>query len=152
MNERLPGIPKLNALWRAVELAAELRELPRDRRTLVFNTQGPITFYLRAENADVRIVRWNRPRVEVSLRLEAAFGWRLMADQDEAGVYVVAHRRRMLGKLSSAAFSIIVPDDAYLALRLQDGRVALEHVTGTLEIPPSTEQVPLLPALAQSGS
>ena len=136
MTKSLPGIQHLNTLWRAVSTAADLREVARDRRTYVFNTAGPITFYLRAEKADVRIVRWQMARVEVNLRLEAAFGWRVAAEQDENGVYVVAHRRRVIGELSSAVFAVAVPDDAHLAIKLEDGRVTLDDVVGLLEIPP----------------
>lgn len=147
-QNRLPGIPHLNKLWQAVNVATELREKTRTRRTYVFNTHGPITFYLRAEKADVRVVRWNLPKVEVSLLLEAAFGWRMVAEQDDAGVYVVAHRRRMLGNFSSAMFSVVLPNDAHLALKLDDGRVTLDHIDGLLEIPPPEGDVypRLLPA------
>lgn len=145
MTRSLPGIQHLNTLWQAINTAADLREVARTRRTYVFNTSGPITFYLRAEKADVRIVRWQLSRVEVSLRLEAAFGWRVAAEQDENGVYVVAHRRRVIGELSSAVFAVAVPEDAHLAIKLEDGRVTLDNVAGLLEIaPPVREKRPYL--------
>lgn len=140
MSKQLPGPQRLNTLWRAVNFAAELREMTRLRRTYVFNTAGPITFYLRAEKAHVHIARWHLPKVEVSLRLEGAFGWRMAADQDEAGVYVVAHRRRVLGGLSSALIAATVPHDAHLTLKLEDGQVTFEQVEGILQIPPLIEE------------
>ncbi len=148
MTRQLPGIPRLNRLWQAVNAAAELREMTRDRRTYVFHTSGPITFYLRAEKADVHIARWKLPKVELSVRLEGAFGWRVAAEQDEAGVYVAAHRRRVIGEFSSALFSVIVPHDAHLALKLEDGQVRLANVSGLLEIPALSEEMRyhLLPA------
>jgi hypothetical protein len=145
MTKSLPGIQHLNTLWRVVNVAADLREVARDRRIYVFNTAGPITFYLRAEKADVRIVRWQFARVEVSLHLEVAFGWRVAAEQDENGVYVVAHRRRVIGELSSAVFAVAVPQDTHLVLKLEDGRVTLDDVAGLLEIaPPVPEKRPYL--------
>lgn len=126
----------LDKLWQAVSIASDLRDLTRHKQTYYFQTVGPITFYLRAENAEVQIMRWALPKVEVSVFLQAAFGWRLVTDQDEAGVYVVAKRRRVVGELSSAMFAVIVPDDAFLMLALEDGRVVIEHVSGTLHVPP----------------
>ena len=137
---KIPGTQQLNTLWRAVNAASEIREMARTRRTLVFNTFGPITFFLRAENVDVRIVRWQIPRVEVSMKLEASFGWRIAAEQDESGVYIVAHRRKVLGGFSSAQFQVIVPQDTYLSLKLQKGRVMMEQINGTLQVPPPTAE------------
>lgn len=138
MRKQLPGILRL---WQAVNAAAELREMTRERRTYVFHTSGPVTFYLRAEKADVQIARWKLPKVEVSVRLEGAFGWRLAAEQDDAGVYVVAHRRRVLGEFSSALFSVVVPHDTHLALKLEDGQVRLVNVNGLLEIPALADEM-----------
>lgn len=140
MTNRLPGATRLNTLWRAVNVAAELREISRARHTYVFNTPDPITFFLRADRADVRVVRWDMPRVELRVRLEGAFGWRVATDQDEAGVYVVAHRRRLVGEFSSALFDVAVPQATHLVLKLDDGRVTLEHVHGSLQVPPPTTE------------
>lgn len=137
---KIPGTQHLNTLWQAVKTASEIREMTRTRRTYVFHTFGPITFFLRAENVDVRVVRWDIPRVEVSVMLEASFGWRIAADQDESGVYVVAHRRKVIGELSSAQFHVVVPQDTYLSLKLEKGRVMMEHINGTLQVPPPTPE------------
>lgn len=127
---------KLNTLWQVVNAASEITSLTRHTQTYYFSTLGPITFYLRAENADVRVLRWALPKVEVTATLQASFGWRVATDQDEAGVYVVAKRKAVLGRMSTGLFSIVVPEDAYLVLKLDDGRVILEHITGTLQVPP----------------
>lgn len=126
----------LNRLWQAAQTIADLRDLTRHRRTFTFMTQGPITVYLRSEQADVRVMRWALPRVEVTATLEGAFGWRMGTDQDEAGVYIAARRRAMVGALSHALFEIVAPEDAWLLLKLDDGRVTLEGVQGALQIPP----------------
>jgi len=137
MTKLLPGPAQLNTLRQAVDMAADLREMTRSRRTLVFHVTEPITFFLRAENADVRIMRWDAPRVEVRALLEGAFGWRMATDQDEAGIYVVAHRRRLLGEFASALFDVVVPRETHLILKLDDGRLTLAHVNGTLHVPPA---------------
>lgn len=127
---------RLNTLWQAVNAASTVAELARQSQTYHFGVSQPVTFYLRAENADVRITRWAQPKIEVAVQLQVAFGWRLAADQDEAGVYMVAKRRALVGGLSSASFNVLVPDSTYLMLNLTDGRLVLEHVDGALHIPP----------------
>jgi hypothetical protein len=131
---------KLNTLWQVVSLASDLKGITRHTQTYYFSTIGPITFYLQAEHAEVRVMRWALPKVEVTATLQAAFGWRIATDQDAAGVYVVAKRKALLGGMSSAVFTVIVPDDAYLVLKLDDGRVMLEHINGTLQVPPTSAE------------
>jgi hypothetical protein len=126
----------LNTLWQAVNVASSVTELARQSQTFHFNVSGAVTFYLQAESAEVRVTRWNEPKIEVLAQVQAAFGWRMETDQDEAGVYVVARRRLVVGTLSSALFSVLVPQDTYLILKLTDGRVTLNHIDGTVQIPP----------------
>ncbi|MEO8607069.1 MAG: hypothetical protein ABI690_04275 [Chloroflexota bacterium] len=127
----------LNTLWQAVNVASSVTELARQSQTFHFNVNGAVTFYLQAESAEVRVTRWNEPKIEVMAQVQAAFGWRMETDQDEAGVYVVARRRLVVGTLSSAVFSVLVPQSAYLILKLSDGRVTLNHVDGTIQVPPA---------------
>ena len=126
----------LNTLWQTLNAVSELREMTRRRQTYYFSTLGPITFYLQAENAEVQVLRWTQPKVEVTAVLHGSFGWRVATDQDEAGIYVVARRKPLLGSRSRALFTVIVPHDALLVLKLDSGRVVMEHVSGTVQIPP----------------
>ncbi|MGQ9889294.1 MAG: hypothetical protein ACUVSX_12500 [Aggregatilineales bacterium] len=137
-------MPRLTTLWQTVSAVVELSEIARSRQTYYFSTLGPITFFLKAEQAEVRVRRWAQPRVEVTVTLQAAFGWRVATDQDEAGVYVVAKRRPLVGSLARAAFDVLVPHDAYLDLRLDGGRVVLEGVRGALQVPPPSAEGALL--------
>ncbi len=142
-------VKHLNVLWQAASAASVAGDFVRQSRThtYVFRTHEPTTVYIRAEQTEVQVTRWNVPQVEVTLQLQAAFGWRTAAEQDEAGVYVVAKRRPLLGAASSAVIRLIVPDDAYLVLNLDKGRVLLDEVTGTLRLPPLTPpDVSLLPS------
>lgn len=126
----------LNTLWQIVNAASTIGELARHSQTFHFNVSGPITFYLQSENAQVQVFRWALARVEVTAQLQVPFGWRIATDQDDAGVYLVARRRMVVGAASSAVFNVTVPHDAFLLLKLANGRVILEHVDGVLHIPP----------------
>jgi hypothetical protein len=137
-------VPRLTTLWQTVSAVSELSDIARSRQTYHFSTLGPVTFYLQAEQAEVRVTRWPQPRVEVTVTLQAAFGWRVATDQDEAGVYIVARRRPLVGGLSRAVFDALVPHDAFLDLRLDDGRVVLEGVRGMLQVPPPASDITLL--------
>jgi hypothetical protein len=126
----------LNTLWQAVNVASSVSELTRHSQTYHFGVSGAVTFYLQAEHAEVRINRWFQPKIEVTAQLQMPVGWRLETDQDEAGVYVVAKRRPVVGTLSSANFTVFVPQETYLLLKVEDGRIVMEHVTGTFNMPP----------------
>lgn len=138
----------LNTLWQVVNAASDLRDMTRKRQTYHFSTIGPVTFYMQAANAEVQIMRWNLPKIEVGVLLQASFGWRVVTDQDEAGVYVVAKRRKLIGGIANAAFQIIAPADAFLVLKLEQSRLVMEQVNGVFNIPPASESntVALLPA------
>jgi hypothetical protein len=126
----------LNMLWQLVNAASTVSELARQSQTYRFGVMGPVTFYLCADHAVVQLTRWRQPMVEVSAQLQAAFGWRIVTDQDEAGVYFVAKRRAVVGGFSRAVFRVNVPQDTYLMLKLHSGHVLLEDVNGTLNIAP----------------
>jgi hypothetical protein len=87
--------------------------------------------------------RWRRcvspaagASAEVQATLGAPFAWRVASDQDEAGIYFVAHRRPLVGALAVASFHISVPPETYLILKLDNVRMTLDDVNGTVELPP----------------
>lgn len=140
----------LNTLWQAVSAVSTLREFTRHERTYYFAVQSPpVTFYLAADNATVQIIRWPRPLIEVTTSLQGSFGWRIATEQDEAGVYMAAKRRNVVGGLSSARFEARVPMDTYLVLRLENGALFMDNVNGLLRIPP--QQQPDMPLLNDSN-
>lgn len=135
----------LNRLWQLAGAAASVRDTVRDlthqQRVDHFSLiRQPVTFYLQTEAASLTIIRWHEPRIELHTRLQASFGWRVATDQDEAGVYVVAKRRAVVGTLSgglaAATFVIRVPVDTYLILKLDDCELIQTHLSGTLHLPP----------------
>lgn len=127
---------KLNTLWRITEAASTVRDIAQHTKSYHFSANSPITFYLRAENAAVRIVRWDRPAIEVSVTFHGVFGWRIATDQDEAGVYMAAGRRPVVGKLSRADFVVRVPNTTYLVLNLISSDLILEEVNETVRLEP----------------
>ncbi len=122
---------QLNSLW---HLAAST--VAQDTKTHAFMVQSPTTLYMQAENAHVQIKRWARPKIEITSKLQVGFGWRVLTDQDEAGVYMVARRRGVIGGLSSARFEIHIPKETYLILKLSGCILTLNDVNSTVKIPP----------------
>jgi hypothetical protein len=127
---------QLETLWQVVNAASTVRHLTVSAQTYRFPVTKPLTFYLQSEQVAVRVLRWTQPLIEVTIRLQAAFGWRVVTDQDDAGVYVVAKRRAVVGSLASGSFDISVPQDTYLVLKLTNGSLHLDNLNGTLNIPP----------------
>lgn len=135
MQNRL-NLNTLNELASAVSTVAEIA---RHTQTYRFNVSGAITLYMDAEGAEIRVLRQpdaGNGLIEVNATLQAPFAWRIATDQDEAGVYVVARRRPVVGAVASGVFALNVPRDAYCVLKLKDCRLSLEGVTGMIELPP----------------
>lgn len=130
----------LNTLWQVVNAASTVADFTRQSQTFTFNVAPAITVYLRAEQAEVRLVRWEQPKVDVFVQLQAAFGWRVATDQNSDGVYIVAKRRMLLGNMSRAKFTLTIPYDAYLILKLRQSSLLLTDVDGTMHVPPKTTQ------------
>ncbi len=126
----------LNTLWKIASAASEVAELARSSDTYRFNVEGEITFFLHTHHAEVRVTRWTEARIEVVAQLQAPFGWRVETDQDDAGVYFVARRRPVVGGLSGAVFAVSIPATTYLVLKLEQGRLLLDNLSGTVNVPP----------------
>ena len=101
----------------------------------VFEVSLPTTVYVRASQCEITVLRTPGSRVELTANLRASFGWELAADQDEAGVYVAARRKRVVGAISSARFSLTVPLEANLVLNVTPGTIHLINFDGKLSIP-----------------
>jgi hypothetical protein len=84
----------------------------------------------------VAIQRGAAPKVILRADMRRAFGLELAAEQDDAGVYIVAKQKRVVGKLSRADFSLTVPADCHLVFHLTPGDVVLEDIDGMMELPP----------------
>ena len=126
----------LNTLWQVVNAASTVADFARQTQTYTFPVIGPVTVYLQAEQAEIRLVRWTQPKVDVFVQLQATFGWRIATDQNADGVYVVAKRRMLVGGMSRATFTLTMPENAYLILKLRESSVLMADVNGTLHVPP----------------
>jgi hypothetical protein len=104
----------------------------------IFNVQLPCTVYVRAAHCTVDVRRQaaerERERVELHATLRAAFGWEFSTDQDDAGVYIVAKRKPVVGALADARFSLNVPTGAHLVLHLTPGSVHLIDFDGKITL------------------
>jgi hypothetical protein len=128
---------QLNRLWQVVNAASTVRDLAQQSKTYHFAAGEPITFYLRTENADVRIIRWQRPLIEMTITMQGAFGWRVLTEQDEAGIYVAAKRRNLVGSVAGGAFEVYVPQDTYVILKLARCNLTVNSVHGEMHLPPN---------------
>lgn len=128
----------LNTLTQLVSTASSVVELARSSQTYVFSVASNATCYVHVSGGEVRVARHTAPQIEIAAQVLAPFAWRVAAEQDEAGVYLVALRRPVFGAMGGASFLVTVPDDAYLALRLEHSRLSLEDVNGLIELPAQT--------------
>ncbi|NDJ78067.1 MAG: hypothetical protein GYB65_17600 [Chloroflexi bacterium] len=102
----------------------------------VFSVDGPVTVYVRATQCRVMVCRTDAHTVSVESSVLHAFGLELVAEQDAAGIYIVAKRKPVVGKLTRVDFTVIVPHDAHLVFNLTPGEVVLQEIDGMLELPP----------------
>lgn len=135
-------IGRRSALDTALGVASSAVPVTTDRlHTQVFNVTKPTTVYLRASHCRVTI----RPTVESHVRLEAnlqrVFGVEFATEQDDAGIYIVARRKPVVGTVSRAEFTLTVPQNAHLALHLTPGDIVFESVDGVVELP-TTQMFP----------
>ena len=123
-----------------VNAASTVADYTRKSQTYTFPVNGAVTVYLQAEQSEIRLVRWEQPKVDIFIQLQAAFGWRIATDQDADGVYVVAKRRMLVGSISKATFTLTVPNDAYMILKLTGSSLLVDGINGELHIPPKDNQ------------
>lgn len=131
---------RLNTLWQLVTVASTVKELAQHKRTYQFLVNDPITFYIQTEDADVYLSRWDKRQVEMTVTLQASFGWRVATDQDAAGVYVAAKKRMVVGKVAGALFEIFVPHDTYIIVRLKNCNLKLNGISGEYHFNPAKDQ------------
>jgi hypothetical protein len=100
-----------------------------------FEVQFPVTIFVRGSHVEAHLLYTPGTVVELKASLRASFGWEFATEQDEAGVYIVAKRKPLVGALSAATFTLTVPPEANLAFHLTPGSVRLAHVDGKLTVP-----------------
>ena len=101
-----------------MNLVNSARELAIETRRFQWKVTAPNTFFLQAEHADIRIGTTNRASISAKAELQVGIGWQLATDQDEAGVYIVARRKPVIGSIGRAKFTIALPPGIHLSLKL----------------------------------
>ncbi len=129
-----------NALLRrgvetALQVGAETAAVATTKNFVqYFEVKLPATVYVRASQSEVTVIHRPGTRVELSANLRASFGWELVAEQDDAGIYIVAKRKPVVGKLSSANFTLTVPPEVNLVFNLTPGSVRFASINGKFNV------------------
>ncbi len=134
----------------ALETFSAVRSLPdlvRERKVAAYEVHGPTTVFVRASHCRVIVRRIREARVQIECDLRQSFGWEWVTERDDAGVYLVLKRKPVMGTLSTAEVTLLVPSDAYLVFHLTPGSVQLADFEGRL----SVEALGLTAAEEQTG-
>lgn len=126
----------LKSAWKALEIVGAARELAIETRRFNWEVAARTTFFLQAEYADIRLATHERHAVLARLKLQAGFGWQLVTDQDEAGVYIIAKRKPVIGSIGRARFDITLPADARISLKLEKCKLCLDDLSAAFDWPP----------------
>jgi len=134
----LLNMGRRTAIDTALGAAVDVVPRPTQRSHVqVFNVTPPITVYMRASHCRIAVRRTAAPKVTLEAHLGSAFGLELATEQDDAGVYIVAHRKPVVGQLARVHLTVTVPADCHLAFHVTPGDIVLEDVDGMLELPPT---------------
>ena len=131
----------LDSLWRAFNALSAARDLTLDTRRFQWQIQLPNTVYIQAEHARIRIAPHERMEVLAKIELQAPFGWQLAAEQDAAGVYIIARRKALIGKIGRGQFDIKMPRGLHLSLKLENCQLCLDDWARQLDIPPGPQEL-----------
>jgi hypothetical protein len=101
----------------------------------IFNVSTPTTVYIRGSHCTVTVQRHTQSKVILDANLHRAFGVELVAEQDDAGIYIVARRKAVVGKITRADLILTVPPNSHLAFHLTPGEVTFANVDGMVELP-----------------
>jgi hypothetical protein len=133
----------LDSLWKAVTIVSSVRDLALESKTYHWDITPPITFYLHVEYADVILKRHDKPMISAKVELQAGFGWQVTTDQDDAGAYIVAKRKPLIGTMGHGKFDIILPHNIHVTLKLEHCQLTLDDLNTTLDIPPHMRSINL---------
>lgn len=151
-------MPAIDRLAQLLNTASDVSSVLRRKEHYRFRAAPDSAFYLDVSGVIVNLFRGDSPQVEVDVQLQVPFAWRLATDQDDAGIYVVAQRRPLVGNAiaaltpftGEAVFTIVLPRTMALILHLHDCRLTFEHLTGVYsfagELPEASAAIGQLPA------
>lgn len=131
----------LDNAWKALKLVGAARELAIETRRFNWELAPGNTFFLQAEYADISLRTHHRREVMAKVELQAGFGWQLLTEQDEAGVYIIARRKPLIGSIGRSRFDITVPDDIHISFKLDHCKVCLDDLNTSLDLPPLASEL-----------
>ena len=126
----------LRNLWGALDWLRSARDLTIESKTYQWEATPPATFFLDVEASDVRLKRHAPLRVIAKVELQAGFGWQMAAEQDAAGIYLIARRKPLIGAVGRGRFDITLPPSLHVTLKLRACRLQLIDLNTTLDFPP----------------
>ena len=128
----------LENLRRALHLLGSARDLAVEAKNYQWEVAPSVTFFLQVEQADVKLARHDKLQVLARVELQAGFGWQMAAEQDEAGVYLVAKRKPLIGSIGRGKFDITLPDSIHVTLKLEQCQLRLDSLNATFDFPPNS--------------
>lgn len=128
----------LDNVWKAMNIVNSVRGLAIESKTYQWDITPPITFFLHVEYSDVTIKRHEKPTIVAKVELQAGFGWQVATDQDLAGVYIVAKRKPVIGTMGRGNFTITLPHNIHVTLKLEYCQLTLDDLNTTLDLPIQT--------------
>ena len=131
----------LDSAWKALKLVGAARELAIETRRFNWDVAAGRTFFLQAEYADIHLLIHERHEILAKVELQAGFGWQLLTDQDEAGVYIIARRKALIGSIGRGRFDITLPADVHVSLKLEHCQVCLDDLNTALDLPPFSSEL-----------
>lgn len=131
----------LDNLWKAVNIVGSVRDLAVESKLYQWEVSAPMTFYLHVEYADITLKRRQQHTILAKVQLQAGFGWQVVTDQDEAGVYMVAKRKPVIGSIGRGKFEITLPENIHVTLKLEHAQLTLDNLNTTLDIPAHTQSI-----------
>ena len=126
----------LGSIWKGIKLIGSARDLALETRRFQWTVTLPNTFFVQAEHCDINLSWHDRLLVVAELELQASFGWQWTTDQDDAGVYVVARRKPLIGSVGRGRFSFTLPHGIHVSSRLENCRLCCHGLHTSLELPP----------------
>ena len=126
----------LGNIWKAARLLNSARDLAVETQRFHWDVRTPSTLFLQAEQSDIQLALHDQPQILAKIELRAGFGWQLTTDQDAAGVYIVAVRKRVIGSIARGKFHFSLPRGVYISLQLKQCRLGFDNLTASLDLPP----------------
>lgn len=109
--------------------------LTREVMTQQFEVDGPTVVFVKANEAQISVRRRPGNMVKLDANLYVSAGLQIATQQDEAGIYIVILRKRVVGSLSRSNVRLTIPPDCDLVADLEGSNLHLKAVNGRITIP-----------------